>query len=228
MKLYYFTLIIQSWNIEIPEKLLQVYPSEVIQNWDCQLLNESAYITEYVMRAMNAEFDFDCRRINFVCTNKELRKGIRKFESVHELDVPFQMDYFLYTPEQKQQYLFEVVYKGIQLLCEYKQWDFSLFEKHLIALRDGGFHVEFYLDKRQCRQGNTTAKVFGVQTMTETTFYVDFFQKRKLIARKPLMVTPTDCMRYRYSIDDIAWVNDTTVAVSDFLKRNVFYVSMDM
>lgn len=204
------------------------YPiNEETNTWCSQLLSESAYMTEYIMRAMNSEFSFDCKRINLVCTNSSLRKGVRDFDSVHEIDVPFDLAYFDMTFEQKELYLYQVLTDGLRILCEEKRWDFALFEKHLITLHDGGFRVEFYLAKRQCKNKKYLAKVFGVQNMQKAIFYVDFFEGRKLIQRKPLMVTRTESMLYNYRIAHIEWSDHQTVSVYNYPKTELTKVSVD-
>lgn len=227
MKLNYFTLIFQKYNANISAEILTSTTEEQRRRWTDTLLRESAYMTEYILRAMNREFSFDCKRINFICTNHPLRDGVRKIGSVHEIDVPFNIEYFFFSDKQKEAYLFEVLYEGLKILCKAKEWDFALFEKHLLSLRDRGFSVEFYLDKKRCKREQTVAIPFGVQTMHETTFYMDFFQKRKLVLRKPLMITRTESMLYNYKIDHMAWIDDNTVAVYDYPETNVVYVNMD-
>ena len=208
MKLNYFTLVLD---------LCYPYTDET-KGWCSQLLSESAYMTEYILRAMNSEFSFDCKRINLTCTTTPLRSGIRKFGSVHEVDIPFDLAYFQMTPEEKEQYLYQVLTVGIGLLCKEKQWDYAPFEKHLLALREGNFHVEFYLPKRQCRNGKLMAKVFGVQTMQSATFYIDFFEGRKMILRKPFMVTQTESMLYNFRIAQVEWADERTVVIYDYPK----------
>lgn len=227
MKLNYLTIVFDKSRNMIPDSILKTTSESEIDGWCSQLLSESAFMTEYILRATNKEMRFDCKRINFICTNIEPRIGIRDFESVHELDVPFDIAYFSYSPEKKKDYLFEFLTTGFRILCKIKNWDFRLFEGHLNILRESQYHVEFYLENRQKKNGNTVAKVFGIQTMFEATFYVDFIQKNKLVQRKPLMVTRTESMLYKYYIDHIVWVDSNTVAVYDFMENNVVYVSMN-
>lgn len=193
-----------------------------------QLLSESAYMTEYVLRAVNKEFKFDCARINLECTEGPLKEGVRNFDSVHCIDVPFNYSYFyLINVKEKEDYLYRALWEGTKILCKTKNWDFSLFEKHLVQLRDNGFHVDFYHRVKQSPDKKTVAKLYCVQTMTEATFYIDFFVKRKLAQRKLCMVQRTESMLYNFNMNKLIWKDDKTVQVLDALGRKTAEITMD-
>lgn len=158
MKLYYFTLVIhvdsRRGGYLLPPEMESEYTPKMRGDYTSQLLNESAYMTEYILRKMNQEFSFDCRRINLICTNQPLRNRVYDYDSVHEVDIPFDFKYFSYSPEEKQAYLYEVLTEGIKILCSLKGWDYALFEKHLLELRDSGFRVEHDFNGKNVETGN--------------------------------------------------------------------------
>ncbi|MBE6578433.1 MAG: hypothetical protein E7651_01350 [Ruminococcaceae bacterium] len=193
-----------------------------------QLRRESAYITEYIMRAMNKTFPFGCGRINLLATEAPTCNNAWLIDSILEMQIPFSYEYFTYTDRnQKEQYLFEAIGNGIRLLCEDRKWDFSEFEKHLTALKESNFHVEFYQCPKQSPDRKTVAKLYCVQTMAEATFYVDFYQKRKLVLRKKFAVTEPYAGYYRYDIYYLRWKDNRTVEVLGYYKDKTAEVSMD-
>ena len=217
MSLRHFTLILHS-----PVQLDDWFPK------NAQLMRESAYLTEYIMRAMNKTFPFGCVRINLYATEMPTRSDAWIVDSILNFQIPFSYEYFTYTDQkQKEQYLFKAISNGIRLLCEDRKWDFSEFEKHLTALKESNFHVEFYQCPKQSPDRKTVAKIYCVQTMTESTFYVDFYQKRKLVLLKQFAVTSTQAGSYRYDIYYLRWKDNRTVEVLGYYKDITAEVSMD-
>ena len=217
MSLRHFTMLL-CWNEQL----------EDYSKKELQLRRESAYITEYIMRAMNKTFPFGCGRINFNATETPTRRDAVIVDSILVMQVPFSNEYFTYTDEKlKEQYLFGAVSNGIRLLCEDRKWDFSEFEKHLTALKESNFHVEFYQCPKQSPDKKTVAKLYCVQTMAEATFYVDFYQKRKLVLRKKFAVTEPYAGYYRYDIYYLRWKDNRTVEVLGYYKDITAEVSMD-
>ena len=199
MKLRYLTLCDDLFKEHSP------YTKEEMRCFGARLRQESAYITDYVKRGVNEEFDFDCARLNLCCTLSQPRDNIRKAESVHEIDVPFDMNYFSMTPPQKQQYLIDITENSLQRFCECEGWDFSVFKKHIDLLRSNPSFAEFYIPKKSCRKDQLSAKIYCVQNMTETIFFVDFFFKRTHIRRKFFAVSSPDAFWYRSNIFRLEW-----------------------
>ena len=231
MKLWIFSLIITIENLNggyIPPSEMEVMTTrEMRTKLAHQLTDESSYMTDYLRRRMNEEFSFDCRRINLNCTNQALREKIFNYDSVHEIDIPFDIKYFsLPTLEEKQAYLYEILTEGIKILCDRKGWDFSLWEKHLLELRDSGFRVEHDFGGKKCRNGKLTAKLFGIHTMTENTCYVDFYRGRKMLQRSFLRTTSVDIMRCMDQTNRMEWVDEKTVAVYNYNDTEVYYATL--
>ena len=221
MKLNYFTMVLTH---DTPK-------TDTLDIWCTRrdlLLRESAYMTEYMLRAMNKEFKFDCARINLVCTEGPLKEGFKNFDGVHEIDVPFDYSYFSLTDvKEKEKYLYRALFEGTKILCKTKIWDFAPFEKHLVQLRDDNFYVDFYHRVKQSPDKKTVAKLYCVQTMAEATFYIDFFVKRKLAQRKLCMVQRTESMLYNFRMNKLVWKDDKTVQVLNAIGRITTEVTMD-
>lgn len=207
MKLRYLTLCNDLFN----EKSL--YTKEEMRCLGARLRQESAYITDYVKRGANEELKFDCARLNLCCTLLPPRDSIRKFETVYEIDVPFDMNYFSMTPSQKQQYLIDVTENGLQRFCECEGRDPSVFKKYIDLLRLNPSSSEFYIPAKSCRNDPLSAKVYCVHNMTETIFFVDFFLKKTLIRRKFFAVSAPDAAWYRSNIFRMEWSDEKTVSI---------------
>lgn len=219
MKLNYLTFVLCS----------KKYTPEDNRYYGRILSNESAYLTEYLLRALNTEFQFDCRRINLFCKDEDVQTGIIENDRIIFMDVKFDLSYFSMTSEEKEQYLFELLTSSMRTLCKIKDWNFALFEKHLIVLKNSGFKVEFYMERKKlCRNGSRIAKIFAIQSMYEIQFFVDFFEKRTLVQRKPLVtMSETRSMRYCWDINTIKWIDEKTVAVYNGDGTDVIYLTMD-
>lgn len=219
MKLNYFTLCLCHEDFSPEEN----------RHYGRILENESAYLTESICRAMNNEkFKFDCRRINLMCCNKNrIRPGVISSDRILFYDVPFDTSYFLMTFTDKQKYLLEIIREGLRTICDFIEWDFSLFDKHIKVLEDCNFQAEFYI-ANICRNGDYSAKVYAVQSMHEIRLFVDFFRKRTFLQRKSLVtMSETRSMRYGWDINHIKWIDHKTVAVYNADETNVLFVSMD-
>ena len=204
------------------------YTDDELRSMGMRLRRESAYITDYIKRGANEEFKFNCVRINLTCTLPPISNNIRKFESVHEIDVPFNLDYFSMSPKQKEEYLIDVTENGLRRFCDAETWDFSVFKKHIDALRSRSSCVEFYVSQKSCRNGQLSAKVYCIQNMTETIYFMDFFFKRTLIQRKFFAVSLTDTFFYRSNIYRMEWSNDKTVSVYCYATDQLYaQVSLD-
>lgn len=222
MKLRYLTLCTEFFNKGL------TYTDDELRSMSIRLSRESAYITDYIKRGANEEFKFNCVRINLACTLPPMRDKIRKFESVHEIDVPFNLDYFSMSPGQRQEYLIDVTEDGLKRFCAAEAWDFSVFQKHIDALRADSSCVEFYIPKKSCRNGQLSAKVYCVQNMTETIYFMDFFFKRKLIQRKFFAVSLPLTAFYRSNVYRMEWSDDKTVSVYDYVTDGLYaQVSLD-
>jgi len=222
MKLSYLTLV-----NELPREELHCTIDEFL-SMGVRLKHESAYITDYIKRGANEEFKFNCLRINLACTLPPIRDGIRKFESVHAIDVPFRLDYFSMSPKQKEKYLIDVTENGLRRFCDAANWDFSVFQKHIDALRSNSSRVEFYVPRKPCRNGQLSAKVYCVQNMTETIYFMDFFFKRTRIQRKFFAVSQTDAFFYKANIYRMGWSDDKTVSVYQYASDRLYArVSLD-
>ena len=221
MKLYYFTMVLDRRDIALEDdrKLFGI------------LRDESSYITEHLLRELNKEFSFDCRRINIFCKDEmSVRPGILQMDGIIDIDTPFDLSYFDMSDKEKEQYIFETVFDTLKRLCEFKGWDFAIFEKHLNELKANNFNVEFYLDDdvKRCRNGDYVARLFGKQEMHVMQIFVEFYRKRTFIERKLLATTnETRSIRYYYAFNYMKWIDEKTVAVYDYPEENVHFASMN-
>ena len=231
MKLWLFSLVIctgiNDGDYILPPEIATSYTPNKNADLLFNLMSESSYMMDYLRRKMNEEFSFDCRRINLNCTNQALRNKIFNYDSVHEIDIPFDIRYFsLPSFEEKQEYLYDVLTEGIKILCDLKDWDYSLWKKHLMELRNNGFRVEHDFNGKKCKNGKLIAKLHGVHTMMENTCYVDFYRGRKMLQRSFLRTADAEISRCMIQIDRLEWVDEKTVAVYNYNDTEVYYATL--
>ena len=143
--------------------------------------------------------------------------------------MPFNLDYFSMSPKQREEYLIDVTENGLKRFCDAEGWDFSVFKKHIDALRSNSSSVEFYVPKKSCRNGQLSAKVYCVQNMTETIYFMDFFFKRTLIQRKFFAISCPLAFFYRSNIYRMEWIDDKTVSIYCYATDQLYaQVSLDV
>jgi hypothetical protein len=188
-------------------------PPEQYSEYNVQLLDASSYLTDFMVRALNPEMDFDCKRINFVCTTQKPHEGIRKTGSVQEMEIPIELSYFSLSPAEQEQYLLKLLAHSLEKLCKLKEWDITPFQKHFTALQNQGSQIEFYMDKMRCKNGKITAKIFCIHTMFAANFFVDFCNQTEVLQRKPLLVAPPHILDYAIYFDKLKWTDERTVTL---------------
>ncbi len=188
--------------------------------------SESQYMCEYLIRALGS-FHCGCSRINFWYTDGDLDPKIHEYFRIIDMDVPFDFRYCSMSPDEKKEYMFQLLTSSLRALCERKEWDFAIFKKHLDALEENHYNVEFYVKNKICRNGKYTAKVFSVHDLDKAEFFVDFIEKRKVIQRKPLLTCGTSWADYPRFLGEFKWIDEKTVALYAKYGDKVFYASMD-
>ena len=181
-----------------------------------QLMNDSACITEYLVRNIQQKDYFDCRRINFICKEGEIKNRISELDKILEMDVPFDNDYFSWTNEKKQEYLYDLAYNSFLTLCQRKNWDFEVIKSKLEELKALNFCYSFDTGLR-CTQNKVTVKLIGVQTMEKVSFYATSkkFGDRKFFV---LESKPNVLDYYRF-LGELKWLDENTVALLDRNKE---------
>ena len=188
-----------------------------------QLMNDSACITEYLVRNIQQKDYFDCRRINFICKEDEIKNRISELDKILEMDVPFDNDYFNWTNEKKQEYLYDLAYNSFHTLCKRKNWDFEVIKSRLEELKALNFCYSFDTGLR-CTQNKVTVKLIGVQTMEKVSFYA---VSRRIKDKKFFMLeTKPNVLEYHWSLGELKWLDDNTVAL--FNTDNKLVNSIDL
>lgn len=199
-----------------------------LRNKEPRLWHESAYITDYVKRGVNEEQGSDCVRLNLECTLFPIDDRVVEAESVHIVSVPFNPEYFSMSPPMREKYLIDLTETGLKRYCDIKKKDFSIFKKYIDDLRLNSHSVGFYIPKKSCRKGSLSAKVYCVQNMTETVFFMDFFFKKTLIQRKLFAVSLPTADTYRGNIDHMEWSDDRTVSIYTYGMLKELYASVTL
>ena len=72
--------------------------------------------------------------------------------------------------------------------------------------------VDFYALK-PCHRGEYTAKLYCIQDMESTSFYVELYRKRKLISRLPFYKDHPDHLGYFFNLGQLEWIDDNTICL---------------
>ena len=190
-----------------------------------QVLHDSSCITEYLVRHIRQKDYFDCRRINFFCEPEKEKVSSKIMECLNilEMYVYFDDNYFSWTNEKKQEYLYDLAYNSFHTLCQRKNWDFEVIKSKLEELKALNFCYSFDTGLR-CTQDKITVKLIGVHTMKKISFYVTskkFGDKRILMHEAGPHV-----LDYGWSLGKLVWLNENTVALID--KTNKLENSIDL
>ena len=199
-----------------------------LRNKARRLWHESAYITDYIKRGVNEEQGSDCVRLNLECTLHPIDDRVVEVESVHIVSVPFNPEYFSLSPSMREKYLIDLTETGLKRYCDIKKKDFSVFKKYIDDLRLNSHSVGFYIPKKSCRKGSLSAKVYCIQNMTETVFFLDFFFKKTLIQRKLFAVSFPTADTYRGNIYHMEWSDDRTVSIYTYGILKELYASVTL
>lgn len=188
-----------------------------------QVLDDSSCIGDYLVRNIRQKDYFDCSRINFMCQPEKVSDKMMECLNTLNMDVPFDKNYFNWTDEEKQEYLYELAYNSFHTLCQRKNWDFEVVKSKLEELKALNFCYSFDTGLR-CTQDKITVKLIGVHTMKKISFYVTskkFGDKRILMHEAGPHV-----LDYGWSLGKLVWLNENTVALID--KTNKLENSIDL
>ena len=181
-----------------------------------QVLHDSSCITEYLVRHIRQKDYFDCRRINFFCEPEKEKVSSKIMECLNilEMYVYFDDNYFNWTNEKKQDYLYELAYNSFHTLCQRKNWDFEVVKSRLEELKALNFCYSFDTGLR-CTQNKVTVKLIGVQTMEKVSFYATSkkFGDRKFF----VLESKPNVLDYDRFLGELKWLDENTVAL---LGRN--------
>ena len=200
-----------------------------------QLTEESSFITEYIVRELKMIKGLPylgCERLNLICKTDDIKPSITKFNSIWQLDVLFDMSYFSFEPKQKREYLYHLIYEALQSLVLEMQMDFTPFQLILDKLKQNDFMVDFYT-KCKCKKGNYTARLYCVQNMKTSTFYVEITRKKALVCKVPLFDTKPNIMNYDRYLGELLWDDQEVIFLVDknkqvFQRLNIMpYISKD-
>lgn len=153
-----------------------IYNNNFEKSYTQQLIRESSFITEHLVRGLYNYDVFNCRRINFICNAPTQRPDVRKFGKISEMDVSFNPEYFFMSSEKKRIYLYDLLYFSLLDLCRLEQWDFSPIQSLFQELKNNNYSSKFY-SKLYCKHNGIVVKLLGIQQMDKVMFYLEFNHK---------------------------------------------------
>lgn len=183
-----------------------------------QLIRESSFVTEHIVRRLQSHSFFDCGRINFICCNDHSRYGVREAYGICEMDIIFAPMYFSLPIEEKKQYLFDLLYSSIKVLCELKKWDFTFFQNAFDELKSNNYTSCFYTNLLSKRNGNC-ARVLGMQKLDSLSFYLEYSSVKQSKVLFHLFDSKQSCFDYDRFLGKLYWKGENEIVLLD--KDNV-------
>ena len=179
-----------------------------------KLIDDSAFICEYLERGLKErKIKYGCSRLNFNCIDgANVRDDLWKCEGLVSIEIPFDSKYYLMNRNDKTTYicyLLECGFKKYGTICNA---DISPVIELLAELKAIDYYVDFYALK-PCRRGEYTAKLYCVQDMEHSNFYVELYHKRKLINKIPFYKDFPDRLGYFFALGRFEWIDDDTVCL---------------
>lgn len=179
-----------------------------------KLIDESAFICEYLERGLKKrKAKYGCSRLNFNCIDGDIIKDdIWKFEGLVSIEIPFDSNYYAMNKDDKISYICYLLEYGFKKYCELCDMNIAPVLDTLAELRKKNYFVDFYALK-PCHRGEYTAKLYCIQDMESTNFYVELYRKRKLIDRLPFYKDHPDYLGYFFNLGQLEWIDDNTICL---------------
>lgn len=215
----------------MPLNIIELYPdqssSNLIKDQHSALMREPAFINDYIVRALKFQRNLGCCRINVLCTDQPIDREFSEFDKIIDLKMLIDPTCFDLPDEERKQYWFQLITQCLQRVCALKGWDFSMFQTPLDQLKACNLNVEYYVKGKSRRNGKYTAKIYCIHDMFSASYFVDFIEKRKVILRKPLLVTSPRMWSAYYDLGEFQWINETTVSLKKKYGDSVTCISMN-
>ena len=174
-----------------------------------KLLMESSFIGDAIVIGLHKETFFDCRRMNFMCKESDIRDGIREIFRVADMDIPFSRDYFDMNVEERQKYLAETYRIATKMWCDKMGWDYSLFKAVIDEVEENNYIVNRSFRKVKCKNGDMNAKLVGIQSIDRMDLYVDIYRKRTFEKRIFIYSSDPNFIVYEFYAGSLNWEGDT-------------------
>lgn len=188
------------------------------KNLTKQLLRESSFLGDAIAESLRKETFFDCRRMNFICKEDDIQDRISQVYSIAEMDIPFSREYFSMDVENRQKYLADIFRIATQIWCEKKKWNYNLFKAVIDKVEKNNYTFERYFQNIKCKNGEMTAKLFGIQSINCMDLYIDIFNKKTFEKREFIFSASPHILEYGYDIGNLTWNGDTISLLNENKK----------
>ena len=207
------------------KNLSLIYYDNAHKEYTQQLIRESSFITEHIVRRLQAYSFFNCGRINFICCNNQSRYGVREAYGICEMDISFDPMYFSLSVEEKTHYLFNLLYSSIKELCDFKQWNFSFFQNAFKELESNNYTSCFYT-KLSVKHNGNSARVLGMQKLESLSFYLEYSSAKKRKVLFHLFDSKQSCFDYDRFLGKLYWKGENEIVLLG--KDNAEIVATDI
>lgn len=181
-----------------------IYQNNFDKHYTQQLIRESSFITEHLVRGSQNQSSFPCSRINFICCSTNLREGTRNYGGISEIDVLFDPTYFSLSAEQKERYLFDFLYSSMFRFCKFSKLNFSHFQDLFQEIKNNNYSSHFYT-KLESQYNGIHARLFGVQQMDKLLFYLEFSGRNRKPTTMFLFDSKPNAFDYDRCLGRLEW-----------------------
>lgn len=186
-----------------------------------QLIRESSFITEYLVRELQIYNFFDCTRINFICREEEVRTDIRFYGGILELDAPFERKYFDMNRQEKQNYLYKLLFDSFKILYEKKQWQFDGINKIFDEFMNNNCASLFYT-RLQCKKDKKIVRLLGEQTIEQVKFYLEIQDKYGFYVKHFWFSTNPNVFDYDRFLGYLEWTENEEIFLFGKDKNSIY------
>lgn len=191
-----------------------------------QLSREATSITTLFLHNLEMKNKPNCQ-INLCCRIEQVRTGVRWFQSIVEVDVPFNMEYFQLEEESRKKYILNLLTFGLKKLCGVTGWDYVGMEKAIQYVEDVDFKCEYYL-KDKVTRNDVTARLLCKHTIDSMTVFAAFFRNKELIKIEQLFSSKPHIFDYNRFLGEFKWIDDVSVCLYSRDKTENFIAKVDM
>lgn len=176
-----------------------------------QLMEESSFLTEHLVRQLVGCKVFPCRRINFICKASPTSESLSICGRIVELDVPFCEKYFEMDEKERTNYLYNLLYISIERFCSITQINFDMFNSIFDSIKSNDYTCFFDTGIKCKGTNNALVKISAKQTLNNAEFYADYYDNGKLVNRKPLFKSKPCIFDYDRFLGKLEWHDDDTI-----------------
>ena len=196
----------------------------------CALIHdESSFITEALRCRLYDYKIFPCTRLNIFFTDSEQGwpKKFSVFDSIGSVYIEFDINYPLFSKEEKTNYLLMKIEEAVLQFCDNYSVDTEPIKKVCAIVRSdlkekNMLGPYFYKAYKTIYQNGIAARLMNYHSIDALHFYVQLSSVRIGRVEVPFFETPANLMSTIEPLGKFYWMDDETLCLENSLKGNPF------